>query len=128
CTTNADCMTPPAPVCDAMARTCRACQLDAECAPSVCDVGTDSQHGQCVQCNTDANCGANQKCADHTCAPVTPTPSGSSGNGGGGAGGHFDVGNTGGCGCRTAPEDERAGALWLAVGLFATAAARRRRR
>lgn len=135
CMTNADCKG-GTPTCDATSHTCRACATDGDCASAdagadasadagaggVCDVSMDTSHGQCVACNADAQCKADEQCTSHTCVPRVPEA---------GPDGPGDmepaVNVSSGCGCEIAgPRDSR-GLLW-GVPLLGALALRRRRR
>lgn len=92
CIGASDCHDPMKPVCDPTSHTCVRCAGDSDCpAGSVCTnnacvPGCSASHpcptgqvctagGQCVQCESDANCsGATPRCdvGSHTCVPCLP--------------------------------------------------------
>ena len=124
CVKSADCTTASAPVCETTTKTCRPCAKDDECSVGkVCvpaDAGAAS--GQCVECTSDAQCGA-KKCdlATHACfAPAAPD----AGTGDGGTGAPSE---DSGCACTAGAGASSASGAWL-FGLAAVAAAIRRRR
>ena len=120
CLASVDC--PAAtPVCDA--KSCRTCRADGECAPGlVCDASdAGATAGRCVQCLTDAQCGA-RRCdlGTHTCIAGS-TDAGTDGGGSAAA-------DDSGCACGIGPRSSGDGALLLALVGVCAAAMRRRRR
>jgi MYXO-CTERM domain-containing protein len=120
CLKNSDCK-PDNPICDGKSKTCRGCTTDEECWPNACDMQNDAQHGRCVQCRFDADCGPNKKCDMHTCVDAPDAGAPMNGDGGVGA---MPM-DSGGCGCNTARASD--GWFWAALGAIAIAARRRRR-
>lgn len=129
CVKSADCMAPGAPVCEQTTKTCRACAKDGECAMGkVCDTSdAGATRGQCVECTSDAQCGA-KRCdlATHTCfAPPAPD-----------AGAPSDAADPGpvvpaqgGCSCDVGAPDLGAPSVGaLVIGALAIARRKRRRR
>lgn len=125
CNTSADCTTATAPVCEPKTKTCRACAKDNECANGkVCDLAdAGSTAGQCVECTSDAQCGA-KKCDLKTRACVAPPPD--AGPGEGGADGGDVVPTQGGCSCDVG-SPAGASPRWL-LGIVVLANMLRRRR
>ena len=132
CLQNADCQDPNTPFCEAASKTCRPCQADDECATGHCDFLDDGHEGQCVACNADADCEADNTCQDHACVanPVDTTTGGSGGSGGGGSGGSGSgaPGADPGCSCRTGPGNSGPDASWAVAGAALATLLRRRRR
>ena len=98
CLSNQDCAG-ASPVCDLATKTCKPCSADKDCvAPNVCDVTGDDFAGHCVQCNSDAQCKAGNKCIDHSCVtpPPPPPPDGGFPEAGVDPG---SIGSPAGCGC-----------------------------
>ncbi len=122
CVKNDDCKDPKAPICD-QAHVCRGCESDTECGPKVCDTSdAGATSGQCVDCNTAAQCKEDETCTNHACTPEPIVDAGS------------DVGASegpltpsSGCGCVVAGAERTD---LRALGFFALAlvAANRRRR
>lgn len=119
CLQATDCKDPQAFVCDAKTRSCRGCQSNDECQSGMCDTTTDSQAGQCVECLTDAECGAEEVCEAHACvdrpAPTTDTSG--------------DADSDGGCAMgRGAGDSSGHGWMFWALGGLAAAWSRLRKR
>lgn len=120
CLGDADCTDAGAPVCDAETRACRGCSANEECQSGVCDTAADGAAGQCVECDADTDCGADQVCTEHACvAPPATTTTGEGGDTGTDAGGGCAVGRGAGeeSGGKEG-ETSRAGA-WIFVALAA---------
>lgn len=110
---------PQALVCDAKTRSCRGCQSNDECQSGVCDTTTDSQAGQCVECLTDAECGAEEACEAHACVDKPATTTDTSG----------DADSDGGCAMgRGAGESSEHGWMFGALGGLAAAWTRLKKR
>lgn len=120
CVKNDDCKDPTTPICD-QTHTCRACQSDADCGAKVCDVSTDTSKGQCVDCNTAAQCKEDETCTNHACAPEPIVDAGSD------VGDAEGVTPSSGCGCTVPPAREERTGLTAFVALALLAANRRRR-
>jgi MYXO-CTERM domain-containing protein len=69
----------------------------------VCDVPS----GQCVACNTDAQCKADEQCTAHACVPKPPPDAGAE------VGDQESVGGDSGCSCSLEPS--RSPNIWLAL-------------
>jgi MYXO-CTERM domain-containing protein len=113
CLKNADCTQAAMPICDATSHTCRACTSDGDCgggdagaadagASLVCDLATDMQTGQCVACNTDAQCGAKAHCTAHACVPIMVVEAGPEVGDS-----ELVVGTNPGCGCTVVGDASR---------------------
>ncbi len=147
--TNHSACTGGTPICDGTSDTCRACTGNADCASGqVCDTSSDALGGQCVQCNTNADCsGATCNVSTHTCSSGNPFGGGGDGGGGtldgGSSGNPFGGGSDGGgngagpgndgsttsstsCSCRAAGGGGGSSGLWLAALLGLAVATRRR--
>ncbi len=131
CLESADCEDPGAPVCETTSKTCRPCASDAECATGHCDLQEDAQKGQCVACDSHADCNVDHHCEAHECvADPTGTSTGGGGSGGSGGGGSGGSGGNAeaGCSCRTPSSNGTSDARWAIAGLLFAAAWRRRSR
>ena len=128
CVQSADCKVAAAPVCESTTRTCRPCARDEECASGkVCDVADAAPTvGQCVECTSDAQCGA-KKCdlGSHTCVAPPAADAGASDAG-------ADAPADGGCACDPAGRTAGANGAWppglAALAAVAVALGRRRAR